>query len=70
MKYIRKDRYLLNIEKCVHIRVLQYTDGRFAIVFQNENGDVYLTYENDESVDKDMERIGEFILNEERLLKL
>ena len=75
MKYIRKDNYLINIEKCVHIRVAERTTDRlgiynYALVIQSENSCKNFLYETKESVYKDMERIEEFIGSGERLLIL
>lgn len=70
MKYIRKDGYLINVDKCVNIRVNKYNDFTGALNFGNENDYMYFWYEKGEQAEQDMMKIEEFITNEERLLKL
>ena len=70
MKYIRKDNCLINIDKCVHFKIIEYESGIYSLWFQNENGYTDLMYETKEEARQDLMKIEEFVTNEERLLKL
>lgn len=70
MKYIRKDNCLINIDKCVHIKIIEYESGDCCLWFQNEYGHIDLMYETKEEVRQDLMKIESFITAERSLLKL
>lgn len=70
MKYIKKDTILINLEKCLSIKIDKWDEINWELVFENENDYKRLLYETEEEVRQDLMKIEAFITDERGLLKL